>query len=809
MSEAIEKFAAEVVELFRKDDADWANKSLEVDTVKAAQDFYRALASADLDKVKATITDDISFVLHGPSDFVMAGKTQGKDDYLKLMMANFAMLKNQVPEALRVVAQGNTVIVFYRDRGQVLATGKDYDVQGVHTLEFRGKQICRMENLFDTASLRCAMERSIPVLTDQDIHLWHESRFFKSYDKLGCHLCQNSHGVEGAHFAVWAPSATKVSVIGDFNDWEEDKHPLTFSSQTGVWSGFLAGVGVDALYKYAITSAQDGYQTHRADPYAFAAQLRPQTASRVVDLETYTWADSEWMERRSLEDPEAKPVSIYEVHLGSWKREDGEWLSYREMAPLLADYVTEMGYTHVELMPVSEHPFDGSWGYQVTGYFAATARFGEPQDLMFMIDTLHQRGVGVILDWVPAHFPKDRFALAFFDGTHLYEHADPRQGEHPEWGTCIFNYGRPEVFNFLISSALFWLDKYHIDGIRVDAVASMLYLDYGREGGDYVANKDGGRENLEAIEFLKNFNQAVNTHYPGVFTMAEESTAWPFVTGCLKENGLGFTFKWNMGWMNDTLDYFEQDPVYRKYHHGKLTFGMMYQYSEKFALPLSHDEVVHLKKALLTKMPGADWQRFANLRLLYGYKMGFPGKKLLFMGGEFGQWAEWNFESELDWHLLEQPAHKGVQEWVKALNLLYRNEPALYQLDSHPDGFEWIHCDDSEQSLLSFLRFAEGQKEALLFLCNFTPIPREDYQLGLPWPGDWELKLCSTDELYGGRGTQPQQKLSGEKQEHHGRNHSTTVTIPPLAVLIYRGVRPEGYVEETPEFAEEAEPATA
>lgn len=634
-------------------------------------------------------------------------------------------------------------------------------------------------------------------LTEFDVHLWNESKHYRAYEKLGAHVC-TQEGQTGTHFAVWAPNAERVRVMGNFTGWESRGHEMELNPATGIWHTFLAGVKEGDLYKYDVHSRVHGYRSERADPYGFAAELRPNTASRVWDLNKYRWNDQKWREQRKGQDLYKMPLNICEVHLGSWMRTpDNNWLSYRDLATRLSDYCTEMGYTHVELLPVTEHPFDGSWGYQATGYFAPTSRFGTPDDFMFLVDTLHQAGVGVILDWVPAHFPMDGHALGYFDGTHLYEHEDPRRGVHPEWGTFIFNYGRNEVRNFLISSALFWLDRYHIDGIRVDAVASMLYLDYGRE--DYLPNHHGGRENLEAVAFIREFNQAVKEYYPDVFTCAEESTSWPKVTRDPEEGGLGFTFKWNMGWMNDTLEVMEKEPVHRKFHHNKLTFGMMYQYSENFLLPLSHDEVVHLKKAMLTKMPGDDWQRFANLRLLFGYQMGFPGKKLNFMGSEFGQWAEWNEARSLDWHLLEQEPHRGVHDWVKALNHLYRSEPALYEMDSWPEGFEWVDCDDWEQSLLSFLRFPEDQETALLFGVNFTPVARKAFRVGLPWGGEWEWVMSSDEERFGGSGVGPREVFEVEKKEWHQRPWSMEIDLPPLGVVILRGRKPE----ETPTAEEQ------
>jgi len=632
-----------------------------------------------------------------------------------------------------------------------------------------------------------------PRLSDLDIHLWNESTHYRTYQKMGAHFC-NQDGKDGVHFNVWAPNAEYVSLVGDFNEWEREANPMEKCHETGTWHTFVAGLGNGANYKYYVRSQFDDYESERADPYAFYSQVRPETASRIWDVDNFSWHDKKWMAKRKKLDLYKMPLNIYEVHLGSWMRkDDGSWLGYREIAQKLAEYAIEMGYTHVELLPVTEHPYDGSWGYQATGYYAPTSRFGSPDDFQFLVDTLHQHDVGVILDWVPAHFPMDGHALAYFDGTHLYEHDDPRRGVHPEWGTFIFNYGRNEVRNFLISSALYWLDIFHIDGIRVDAVASMLYLDYGRKPGDFLPNKYGGRENLEAVEFIQQFNNAIKDYYPDVFTCAEESTSWPKVSRGTEEGGLGFTFKWNMGWMNDTLEVFEKEPIHRAHNHNKLTFGMMYQYSENFMLPLSHDEVVHLKKALLTKMPGDDWQRFANLRLLLGYQIGYPGKKLNFMGAEFGQWGEWNFEEALEWHLLDQEPHRGVQRWVRAINNLYRREPALYQMDSWPQGFEWMDCDDWQRSLLSFVRYPENETEGLLFILNLTPVPRPEYRVGVPWKGEWTYLLSSDDEGFGGSGIAMEEGtvLMTDDIECHGRQQSLQVGLPPLGLMIFKSSRPE------------------
>ncbi|HEX5270633.1 MAG TPA: 1,4-alpha-glucan branching protein GlgB, partial [Gemmataceae bacterium] len=545
------------------------------------------------------------------------------------------------------------------------------------------------------------------TLTDFDVYLWSEGTHYRAYEKLGAHPGERD-GTRGTRFAVWAPDAEEVSVVGDFNGWRVGADPLHPVDSTGIWDGFLPGIGQGALYKYAITSRHGGYRVEKADPYGFAAETRPRTASKVWDLSGYEWGDADWMGYRGGVNSLGAPISIYEVHLGSWRRGDGNrWLSYRDLAAQLADYVHHEGFTHVEFLPVSEHPLDASWGYQTVGYFAPTSRFGTPQDFMYLVDHLHRRGIGVILDWVPAHFPRDEHGLGYFDGTHLYEHSDPRLGEHRDWGTFIYNYGRREVSNFLISNALFWLDKYHIDGLRVDAVASMLYLDYSRKEGEWVPNEFGGRENLHAISFLKRFNEAVYREYPDIITCAEESTAWPMVSRPTYLGGLGFGLKWDMGWMHDTLGYFGLDPVHRKYHHDRLTFRMLYAWHENYLLPLSHDEVVHGKGSLLGKMSGDDWQKFANLRLLYAYMWAQPGKKLLFMGGEFGQWQEWHHDASLDWHLLDFPPHQGVQRWVADLNRLYRTEPALHVHDAGLAGFEWVDANDDDNSVYTFLRKGE------------------------------------------------------------------------------------------------------
>jgi 1,4-alpha-glucan branching enzyme len=575
-------------------------------------------------------------------------------------------------------------------------------------------------------------------------------------------------------------------VIGSFNQWNRQSHPLRPRGNSGVWEGFIPGVERGALYKYLIHSRFMDYRVEKADPFSLFNEIPPKKASIVWDLD-YSWGDGQWLAARGQNIKVNKPISIYEVHLGSWRRhaEGNRSLSYRELAPLLADYIHQTRFTHVEFLPLMDHPFFGSWGYQITGYFAPSGNYGTPQDLMFLIDTLHQNGIGVILDWVPSHFPSDEHGLAYFDGTHLFEHADARQGFHPEWKSYIFNYGRHEVRSFLISNALFWLDKYHADGLRVDAVASMLYLDYARESGEWIPNRYGGRENIEAIEFLKQLNGAIYEDFPDVQTIAEESTAWPMVSRPVYTGGLGFGLKWDMGWMHDTLAYFSQDPIHRKYHHDKLTFRMIYAFQENFVLPLSHDEVVYGKGSLLGKMPGDEWQRFANLRALLGYMYAQPGKKLLFMGGEIGQWREWQHDQSLDWHLLEKPEHAGIQKWISDLNRSYRSEPALHELDCDPAGFEWIDCRDAESSVVSLLRKARGDDRTVLVICNFTPVPRLNYQVGVPRGGLWRELLNSDAKDYGGSGMGNMGEVEAAPVPAHGRHFSLLLTLPPLSTLFF------------------------
>jgi 1,4-alpha-glucan branching enzyme len=629
-------------------------------------------------------------------------------------------------------------------------------------------------------------------LTDHDIYLFKEGNHFRLYEKLGSHVTEID-GVVGTIFAVWAPNAAKVSVVGDFNGWNPEAHPLGVRwDSSGIWEGFIPGVTSGALYKYHIVSRYQGYTVQKADPFAFCCETPPKTASIVCDLH-YNWQDSEWLLTRGSHNSPSGPLAMYEVHAGSWRRasnDDGyRWLTYKELGDSLSEYVSDVGFTHVEFLPITEHPFYGSWGYQTTGYFAPTSRYGAPQDFMYLVEALHRRGVGIILDWVPSHFPSDQYGLVYFDGTHLYEHADMRKGYHPDWNSYIFNYGRNEVRSFLISSALFWFDKYHIDGIRVDAVASMLYLDYSRNEGEWIPNIYGGRENLEAISFLKRLNEVIYGNFPDVLTLAEESTAWPMVTRPTYVGGLGFGLKWNMGWMHDTLDYISKDPIYRKFHHNQLTFSIWYAFYENFVLSLSHDEVVYGKGSLLGKMPGDDAQKFANMRALLGYMYGHPGKKLLFMGAEFGQWNEWYHEVSLDWHLLQYAPHQALLEWVRELNILYKNEKALYEIDFDRAGFEWIDFQDWESSVISFIRKGNTTSDIILVVCNFTPILRENYKLGVPRGGFWKEILSSDEERFGGSGVNNAGGVDARAEERLGRPYTVSLKLPPLGVVFLKSER--------------------
>lgn len=625
-------------------------------------------------------------------------------------------------------------------------------------------------------------------ISDFDQYLFGQGNHYDIFRKLGAHLTEYE-GQKGVHFAVWAPHAVAVHVIGEFNGWNETSHPMNRLDPLGIWEVFVPGVQLGCLYKYLI-EAQDHSLLYKADPYATEAERRPGTASKVSDISDFRWSDKDWMEKRKKKDPKEEPMAIYEVHPGSWKKhphgpdEDG-YYNYRELAHELADYVLEMGYTHVELMGIAEHPFDGSWGYQVTGYYAPTSRHGSPKDFMYLINYLHQKKIGVVLDWVPAHFPKDAHGLADFDGQPLYEYPDPRKGEHPDWGTKVFNYEMNEVKNFLIANALYWVEEFHVDGLRVDAVASMLYLDYGRESGQWIPNKFGGNKNLEAIEFFKHLNSVLLGRNPGVVTIAEESTAWPMVTGRPEDDGLGFSFKWNMGWMNDFLEYMKLDPYFRKGAHNLMTFAMTYAYSENYILVLSHDEVVHLKRSMINKMPGEYEEKFANLKAAYAFMLGHPGKKLLFMGQEFAQLQEWSEARELDWYLLEQDEHRELQAFVKALLHLYQKHPALYELDTHPEGFQWINANDGYRSIFSFMRFDKARKKNLLFVCNFTPVERPDYRVGVPKKKQYKLVLDSDAAEFGGSGVEKPTVYKAEAGECDGQPYSIAYPLPGYGVAVF------------------------
>lgn len=622
------------------------------------------------------------------------------------------------------------------------------------------------------------------LFTDYDINLFRAGKNFRIYDKLGSHVIE-VEGQRGTYFAVWAPSARRVSVIGDFNDWDRESHPLNPRwDSSGIYEGFIAGVESGAVYKYAI-DAPDGRELEKGDPYARLWEMPPKTASIVWDT-YYEWEDNDWMENRYAHNGIEQPYSVYEVHLGSWRKKDGFSLSYRELATELVDYVKEMNFTHVEFLPVMEHPYFPSWGYQITGYFAPSSRFGGPQDFMYLCDKLHQAGIGIILDWVPSHFPNDAHGLADFDGTHLYDHADPRKGFHPDWKSAIFNYGRNEVRSFLISNALFWLDRYHIDGLRVDAVASMLYLDYSRKAGEWIPNQYGGNENLEAIDFIREFNEAVYREYPDTMTIAEESTAFSGVSRPTYVGGLGFGMKWMMGWMHDTLGYFKHDTIHRSYHHGELTFSLVYAFSENFMLPLSHDEVVHGKGPLIDRMPGDEWQRFANMRLLYSYMLTHPGSQLIFMGGEFGQTSEWSIENGIDWSLTQYAPHKTLQSLVADLNKLYQTTTALYEQAYAPQGFEWIDLHDHQNSVLSYLRRGKEERDIVVIILNFTPAVRANYRVGVPYEGTYEVLLSSDAQQYGGTGNYDFKLINSEEAEWNGRPYHVEVTLPPLGALLLK-----------------------
>jgi 1,4-alpha-glucan branching enzyme len=623
----------------------------------------------------------------------------------------------------------------------------------------------------------------LPTVGDLDLHLLQQGKLEQLYEKLGAHVLEID-GVAGTAFAVWAPNARSVSVVGDFNSWDGRLNPMRSLGSSGIWELFVPGIGEGAAYKFEIRT-QDGRLRIKADPLAFAAEVPPANAS-IVHRSKHEWSDRKWLERRAKGDALREPMSIYEVHLGSWRRnplEDNRSLNYLELADELSAYVSDLGFTHVELMPIMEHPFAGSWGYQVTGYYAPTSRFGTPDDFRTFVDRMHDNGIGVLLDWVPAHFPRDDWALALFDGTHLYEHADPRRGAHPDWGTLIFNLSRDEVKNFLLANGLYWLKEHHIDGLRVDAVASMLYLDYSRKEGEWLPNEHGGRENLEAVEFLKRMNEIVYSREPGVTTAAEESTAWPGVSQPTYLGGLGFGFKWNMGWMHDTLTYFQKDPVYRRFHHHTLTFSLMYAFSENFILPLSHDEVVHGKRSLLDKMPGDRWQKFANLRSLYAYMWAHPGKKLLFMGGELAEWEEWNYDGSLHWNLLEHPEHQGVQSLIRDLNNAYRAHPALYEVDFDPSGFRWLEANDSTNNVVAFARLDAKGEEPVVCVLNLSPVARYDYRVGMPLCCRWKELVNTDSDYYGGSGVGNLGGVEAEAVPWHDQPFSAFVTLPPLAAV--------------------------
>lgn len=630
-----------------------------------------------------------------------------------------------------------------------------------------------------------------PRISDYDRYLFGEGRLLYAYQTLGAHVEEND-GVKGVRFAVWAPNAERVSVVGDFNRWDERMHPMQMHTGSGIWELFIPGLVEGDLYRYEILSHNKGMRAMKSDPYAFYAEVRPANASIVYDLDGYEWQDDTWMKERAATNWLDKPMSVYEVHLGSWKRgPNGEWLTYREMAHELVAYAKQMGYTHIEVLPVMEHPFDGSWGYQVTGYYAPTSRYGTPKDFMYFVDYCHQNGIGVLLDWVPAHFPKDGHALNYFDGTHLYEHADPRQGEQPSWGTLVFNFGRNEVRNFLISNALYWCKEFHIDGLRVDAVSSILYLDFSREDGQWLPNRYGGRENLEAIAFLKEFNEVLHTECPGIVTVAEESTSWPMVSRPTYVGGLGFSFKWNMGWMHDTLTYFSRDPVFRRYEHNQITFSMLYAFTENFVLAYSHDEVVHGKGSLIGKVSGDWWQKFANLRLMLGHMMMHPGKKLLFMGQEFGQWREWSEARQLDWELLEWPTHQKMQNWVRDMNVFYQSEPALYEIDFQAEGFHWSDANDADNSVFTYMRFAKDRDDFLVIALNCTPVVRYGYKIGVPKEGYYKEILNSDSEYYGGSNVGNDGGQQTQPSQHFQWPHSIYATLPPLAMVVFKWQKPE------------------
>jgi len=706
------------------------------------------------------------------------------------------------PHEIEVNGSKNWVVrAFVPDSTEVYlfnpGTGEEYPMRSAHNQHFFEVVLPGHKEIFMYQYRIVAMnghERFVhdpyfflPQMGELDLYLFGQGNHHKIYEKLGAHPME-VNGVKGVYFAVWAPNARNVSVIGNFNVWHGGKHQMRVLGSSGVWELFVPDIGVGEVYKYEVKD-KSGNIFEKSDPYGYQFEVRPNTGSIVADINKHQWADQEWMDRRRSTDPLRQPISVYEVHLGSWMRvpeEGNRFLTYRELAHQLVEHVKKMGYTHIQLLPVAEHPFDASWGYQVLGYFAPTSRFGTPEDFQYFVDYFHQNDIGVIVDWVPAHFPRDAHGLAYFDGTHLYEHADPRKGAHQDWGTMVYNFERNEVRNFLIANALFWFENYHIDGIRVDAVASMIYLDYSRKEGEWIPNQFGGRENLGAIDFLKRLNEIIFSYHPGVLSIAEESTAWPGVSRPTYLGGLGFNLKWNMGWMNDFLTYFSKDPVHRKYHHNMITFALLYAFHENFMLVLSHDEVVHGKRALLNKMPGDMWQKFANLRALLGFMFGHPGKKLLFMGTEIGQWDEWEEAHSLDWHLLQYEPHQKLQRFLADLNRLYRNQPALYEVDFDYTGFEWIDFMDSDNSIITFMRRASDYKDVLVFVCNFTPVYREDYRVGVPFHCEYEELLNSDSEIYWGSNKGNYGGLWSDEIAWHNQPYSLKLKIPPLSTMIFK-----------------------
>jgi 1,4-alpha-glucan branching enzyme len=751
-----------------------------------------------VDKRRLTLSDPLD---HGAIEALVAGRHGAPFDVLG---RHLTMLQGEQVTIIRAFVPGASAMWVVAAHTSDAAPSEPLPMkrlrpEGLFSLVLLGEPFTHYEfdvRRDDGPITRVADPYSFPpLLTEFDLYLIGEGTHQDLYERLGAHP-RRVNEVDGVAFAVWAPNARRVSVVGDFNGWDDRAHPMRMRSN-GIWELFIPGLTIGALYKYAVLSWNQGFRALKADPYAFTAELRPGTASRVWDLGGYVWGDDAWAHKRARANASDAPISVYELHVGSWRPDEGSdtpHVSYRTLAHNLAPYLEKLGYTHVELMPVAEHPFDGSWGYQVTGYFAPTSRYGSPQDFMYFVDYMHQRGIGVILDWVPAHFPKDAHGLAYFDGSHTYEHADPRQGEQLDWGTLVFNYGRNEVRNFLISNALFWLDKYHVDGLRVDAVASMLYLDYSRKEGQWVPNQYGGRENLAAIDFLRQCNAVVHERFPHAMMIAEESTAWPGVTKPVSEGGLGFSYKWNMGWMHDILEYFHHEPVHRKYHQNEMTFSFMYAFSERFMLPFSHDEVVHMKGSMINKMPGDHWQKFANLRALYTFMYGHPGKKLLFMGSEFAQWAEWNYAGYLDWGLLDEhnalvERHRKLRDFVGHLNHVMRGTPALHELDDQPEGFEWIDGSDSAQSVVSFARWDKRQEDLVIVVGNFTPVPRYDYRVGTPVIGRYVEIVNSDATAFGGSGVVNSGSLVSEPVTAHGKAHSLSLTLPPLGVIMLRLTR--------------------